>query len=46
MSDFPKINPIYAKFFEGSKNLPARACVAVAELPKGGRLRYLINSEV
>ena len=38
MADYPKINPIYAKFFEDSEILPARSCVAVAELPKGGEL--------
>ncbi|WP_086312562.1 endoribonuclease L-PSP [Enterococcus sp. 7F3_DIV0205] len=34
MSDFAKINDIYGKYF--SKNLPARSCVEVAELPKSG----------
>jgi len=32
MNDFPKINEIYAHYFE--KNSPARACVEVARLPK------------
>ncbi len=32
MNDFPKINEIYAHYFE--KNCPARACVEVARLPK------------
>ena len=34
MSDFPKVNAIYATFFsEGT--LPARSCVEVSKLPKG-----------
>ena len=33
MADFPKVNDIYAKFFTSEP--PARACVAVAGLPKG-----------
>lgn len=32
-----KVNPIYAKFFEG-KPLPARSLIAVKELPIGGRI--------
>ena len=34
MSDFPKMNAIYAEFF--GENPPARSTVAVAGLPKGG----------
>lgn len=34
MSDFAVVNAIYAEFFEG-KN-PARSCIEVAALPKGG----------
>lgn len=33
MSDFAKMNEVYAEYF-GDHN-PARACVAAAELPKG-----------
>ena len=33
MSDFADFNEIYAKYMNGHK--PARACVAVKELPKG-----------
>lgn len=33
MGDFPKVNAIYAKAFEGMIP-PARACVEVARLPK------------
>ena len=33
MSDFPKMNSIYAEFF--GENPPARSTVAVAGLPKG-----------
>ena len=32
MNDFPKINEVYAEFFE--EPYPARACVEVARLPK------------
>ena len=34
MADFAAINQIYAQFFPGEA--PARSCVAVKELPKGG----------
>lgn len=34
MGDFPLVNEIYASYF--SENPPARSCVTVAELPKGG----------
>jgi len=34
MSDFGAINAIYAEYFP--EDPPARSCVAVAELPKGG----------
>lgn len=34
MSDFAVVNEVYAEFFEG-KN-PARSCIEVAALPKGG----------
>lgn len=33
MSDFAKVNEVYAKYFP--ENPPARSTVAVAELPKG-----------
>ena len=34
MNDFVKVNEIYAKYFDECK--PARSCVEVAKLPKGG----------
>ena len=34
MSDFPIVNEVYAGFFEN--NFPARACIEVSALPKGG----------
>lgn len=34
MSDFGAVNAVYAQFFPGEP--PARSCVAVKELPKGG----------
>ena len=33
MSDFAKVNEVYASYFE--KNFPARSTIGVAELPKG-----------
>jgi len=37
MGVFPKINDIYASYFEQGK-YPARACYAVAGLPKGSKI--------
>ncbi|MDD5898951.1 MAG: RidA family protein [Clostridia bacterium] len=34
LADFAKINAVYQKFFENA--YPARSCVQVAALPKGG----------
>ena len=34
MNDFATVNEIYAKYFQGEA--PARSCVEVAKLPKGG----------
>lgn len=34
MNDFAVVNQIYESYFEG--NFPARSCVQVAKLPKGG----------
>ncbi len=34
LADFAKVNAIYQNFFEGA--YPARSCVQVAALPKGG----------
>ena len=34
MADFPKMNAVYAEFFNG--NYPARSTVQVAALPRGG----------
>lgn len=36
MADFPAVNEVYAGYFQG--DFPARACVAVKELPKGARV--------
>lgn len=36
MADFAVVNEIYAEFFTVAK--PARSCVAVAALPKGGQI--------
>ena len=35
MADFARVNAIYAESFPADQNPPARACVAVAALPKG-----------
>ena len=37
LNDFAKVNSIYAETF-GEKTSPARACVEVSNLPKGGRI--------
>lgn len=34
LADFAKVNAVYQSFFEG--DYPARSCVQVAALPKGG----------
>ena len=34
MGNFAAVNEVYAKYFDGA--FPARSCVAVAALPKGG----------
>ena len=34
MGNFAAVNEVYAKYFDG--DFPARSCVAVAALPKGG----------
>ncbi|MCB2226521.1 MAG: RidA family protein [Desulfarculaceae bacterium] len=36
MGDFAAVNEVYASFFEGAAALPARSCIAVAGLPRGG----------
>lgn len=35
MNDFAAVNAIYSEFFSGDSK-PARSCVQVAQLPKGG----------
>ena len=37
LNDFSKVNAIYAETFKGSV-CPARACVEVSNLPKGGKI--------
>lgn len=37
LNDFAKVNSIYAETFGGSAS-PARACVEVSNLPKGGKI--------
>ena len=37
LNDFAKVNEIYAETFGGSTS-PARACVEVSNLPKGGKI--------
>lgn len=37
LADFAKVNALYAEVF-GAEVSPARACVQVAALPKGGRV--------
>ena len=37
LNDFAKVNAIYADTFKGTSS-PARACVEVSNLPKGGKI--------
>ncbi len=37
MGDFAEINGIYAGYFEGCPDLPARACIQVGALPLGAK---------
>ena len=37
LNDFAKVNTIYAETFNDSVS-PARACVEVSSLPKGGKI--------
>ena len=37
LNDFAKVNAIYAETFDGAAS-PARACVEVSNLPKGGKI--------
>lgn len=37
MADFAAVNEVYARYFDGDTP-PSRACVAVAQLPKGARV--------
>lgn len=36
MEDFAKVNGVYAKYFKTQP--PARVCIAVSQLPKGGKV--------
>lgn len=36
MDDFSKVNGVYAKYFKDHP--PARVCIAVSQLPKGGKV--------
>ena len=38
LNDFAKVNAIYAETFGGAARSPARACVEVSNLPKGGKI--------
>ena len=38
LNDFAKVNAIYAETFGGAATSPARACVEVSNLPKGGKI--------
>ena len=42
MSDFGTVNEIYAEFFGGHK--PARSCVEVSALPKGGLVEIEVTA--
>ena len=36
MDDFSKVNGVYGKYFKDQP--PARVCIAVSQLPKGGKV--------
>ena len=38
LNDFAKVNAIYAETFGAAATSPARACVEVSNLPKGGKI--------
>lgn len=42
MSDFAEFNEVYAEYFTGK---PARSCVAVKEIPKGGLVEVEVIAE-
>ncbi|MCD8218254.1 MAG: RidA family protein [Clostridiales bacterium] len=44
IADFAKVNEIYGEFFTGE--VPARSCVEVANLPKGGLIEIEVVAEV
>jgi 2-iminobutanoate/2-iminopropanoate deaminase len=44
MNDFQQVNEVYARFF--GENRPARACVAVAGLPKGAQVEIDLVARV
>ena len=44
MNDFQQVNEVYARFF--GENRPARACVAVAALPKGAQVEIDLVARV
>ena len=44
MKDFQQVNEVYARFF--GENRPARACVAVAGLPKGAQVEIDLVARV
>ena len=39
MQQYSKLNEIYRTYFTGQKPLPARACVAVADMPLGASIQ-------
>lgn len=44
MNDFQQVNEVYARYF--GENPPARACVAVAGLPKGAQVEIDLVARV
>ncbi len=44
MNDFQQVNEVYARFF--GENRPARACVAVAGLPRGAQVEIDLVARV
>lgn len=46
MSDFPKVNEVYASYFKNNAFFPARATVAAKELPKSAKVEIEVEAVV
>ena len=46
MDDFPVMDQIYKSFFDASLPFPARAAVAVKQLPKGAKFEIQVDAVI